>query len=86
VGESSCIFSEMCLSSFAQWDESLQSPLIIGKDSTRTSIEDSIRIILAPPFPNGREYPYHDGATSQLSQDQERQVEGEAQILVREER
>ena len=50
------------------------------------AIEEAVREILAPAFSSGRMYPFHDGAASQLSQDRVRQVEGEAQVLVREER
>lgn len=64
----------------------LQQPLSINKESDAASLERNIRKILAPAFPNGRMYPFHDGAASQLSQDKIRQVEGEAQVLVREER
>jgi hypothetical protein len=63
-----------------------QRPLSIESNTDAASIESSIREILAPAFADGRMYPFHDGAASQLSQDRIRQVEGEAQVLVREER
>lgn len=63
-----------------------QRPLSIDRNTDISTIERSIREILSPAFGNGREYPFHDGAASQLSQDRIRQVEGEAQVLVREER
>ncbi|PWN33613.1 uncharacterized protein FA14DRAFT_63832 [Meira miltonrushii] len=60
-------------------------PLAITPNSTSASIANDVRQLLSAPLSDGRTYPFHDGAASQLSQDQIRQVDGPSQILVREE-
>lgn len=60
-------------------------PLTITPNSTSSSIANDVRQLLSAPLSDGRMYPFHDGAASQLSQDQIRQVDGPSQILVREE-
>lgn len=60
-------------------------PLTITPNSTSASIANDVRQLLSTPLSDGRMYPFHDGAASQLSQDQIRQVDGPSQILVREE-
>lgn len=68
-----------------QRSDSAWQPLKITSSSTSSSIANDVRQLLSLPLSDGRMYPFHDGAASQLSRDNIRQVDGPSQILVREE-
>jgi hypothetical protein len=60
-------------------------PLQFNMNTNSESIASDIRQLLSAPLADGREYPFHDGAASQLSQNKIRQVDGPSQLLVSDE-
>lgn len=65
-------------------------PLSIKQDATAADLTPQIRQLLSEPLDQGNgtlsdPFPFHEGAASNLSEDQIRQVPGLAQVLVREE-